>query len=104
MAGKRQIDPRVELMDEPIELDFSPEDAGELSGFGSQAPASVIFGSSSKLLMPNRIEEFFPLIGQEADSEPASELSGPGQPLEKSEPTQSLVADVAALVGAVGED
>ena len=108
MVGERQIDPRVEQMEDPVELDFSLEDAGELSGFGSQAPASVVFGSSSKSKchIPNRIEEFFagPLIGQEADSKPDSELPVPGQPSEKPEPTQSLVVAVSALVGAVGRN
>ena len=72
MVGERQIDLRIELMEDPFELDLSLEDAGELSGFGSQAPASVVFGSLSKCHIPNRIEEFFagPLIGQEADPRP----------------------------------
>ena len=105
MAGERQIDSRVELMEDPVELDLSLEDAGELSGFGSQAPASVVFGSPSEHHVPNRIEEIFgPLIKPEADSEPDSELPEPRQPLEKPEPTQSLVAALAALVGAVGEN
>ena len=94
MAGARQIDLRVEPMEDPVELDLSLEDAGELSGFGIQAPASVVFGSSSKRHTPNRIEEFF------------SGLSGPEpvQTYEKPEPTQSPVAAVAALVNAVGEN
>ena len=106
MVGERQIGPRVELMEDPVELDFSLEDAGELSGFGSQAPAPVVFGSSSKHHIPNRIEEFFagPLMGQEADSEPDSELPVPRQPLKEPESTQSPVAAVAALVNAVGEN
>ena len=91
MAGERQVNLRVELMEEPVELDLSLEDAGELSGFGSQAPASVVFGSPSKHHVPNRIEEFF---AREADSEPDSD--------KEPEPTQSLVASVAALVGVVG--
>ena len=105
MAGERQIDSRVELMEDPVELDLSLEDAGELSGFGSQASASVVFDPPSKHHVPNRIEEIFgPLIKPEPDPEPDSELPVPRQPLEKPEPTQSLVAAVAALVGAVGGD
>ena len=91
MAGERQVNLRVEPMENPVELDLSLEAAGELSGFGSLAPASVVFGSSSKHHVPNRIEEFF---AREADSEPDSD--------KEPEPTQSLVASVAALVGAVG--
>ena len=87
MASERQADLRVEPMEDPV------EDAGELSGFGTQAPASVVL-SSSKRHTPNRIEELFSgLIGPE-----------PVQPHEKSEPTQSPVAAVAALVNAVGEN
>ena len=99
MAGERQIDSHVELMEDPVELDLSLEDAGELSGFGAQASASVVFGSPSKHHVPNRIEEIFgPLIKPEPDPEPDPEP--PRQPLD----TQSLVAVLAVLVDAVGEN